>query len=108
MADKEIHIPFKLTQETQYTLIDDIVMKVTETSEQFIFSTISQWYEQTTQRKVEKQELVNALINYHGVAPELEGDPANGYWTVCGECHGTLNRRDKFCHECGRKVLWDA
>ena len=44
----------------------------------------------------------------NGVAPELEGDPGNGYWNVCGECHVYLSGNETYCKCCGRKVLWDA
>lgn len=107
MAENEMYIPITASLNGTHELIDYISLKMVETSEEFIFTTISQWLMQRTQRLVSKKELVDAIINYRGVFPELEGDPGNGYWPVCGECHGTLNRRDKFCHECGRKVLWD-
>ena len=44
----------------------------------------------------------------NGVEPELEGDPGNGYWWVCGECHGSISRTDRFCRHCGRKVLQEC
>lgn len=40
------------------------------------------------------------------VPAELEGGGYN-WWYVCGECHSTLNSHDKYCHECGRKILYE-
>jgi len=58
------------------------------------------------------QSAIELLKEYaeikNGVEPELEGDPGNGYWWVCGECHGYLSTFDRFCKFCGRKVLRDA
>ena len=36
---------------------------------------------------------------------ELEG---GGYtwWFVCGECHTALLHDEKYCPECGRKIIW--
>ena len=40
------------------------------------------------------------------VPAEYEGDARSSWWWVCGECHTTINTGDKFCRECGRKILW--
>lgn len=37
---------------------------------------------------------------------EQEGDPSNGYWKVCGECHGIIGDADVFCKHCGREIDW--
>ena len=36
---------------------------------------------------------------------EIEG---GGYtwFHVCGECHGIIDREDKFCKHCGNAVSW--
>ena len=36
---------------------------------------------------------------------ELEGG-GSSWWYVCGECHTAINPKDKFCHECGRRLIW--
>jgi hypothetical protein len=30
------------------------------------------------------------------------------WWNVCGNCKTAINPNDKYCHECGRAVKWDA
>lgn len=39
--------------------------------------------------------------------PEIEGDPRNGYWYVCSECHGSLNWKQNPCPWCGLEVNWN-
>lgn len=38
--------------------------------------------------------------------PEIEGDPGNGYWWVCGECHGQINWHQDPCPHCGWRLNW--
>ena len=38
--------------------------------------------------------------------PEWEGDPGNGYWKVCGECHGQIREEWKYCPHCGYLINW--
>lgn len=38
--------------------------------------------------------------------PEIEGDPGNGYWYVCGECHGYLKWHEDPCPHCGWRINW--
>ena len=40
------------------------------------------------------------------VEPELEGG-GSSWWYVCGECHSIVNDRDKYCRQCGKRVLWE-
>ena len=60
---------------------------------------------------VETGRSILALIGEREpVAAEIEGG-GNGFgswWYVCGECHGTIDRNDKYCRHCGRGLLWDA
>lgn len=30
------------------------------------------------------------------------------WWNICGNCKTAINPNDKFCHECGRPVLWEG
>jgi len=39
------------------------------------------------------------------VEAEIEGENSN-YWYVCGECHGIIHYKNKFCTECGRPIKW--
>ena len=39
------------------------------------------------------------------VQANVEGG-GNSWWYVCGECRSSLNPGDKYCHECGRKVVF--
>ena len=38
------------------------------------------------------------------VEPEIEGDGRNGHWFVCGECHGIIDPKDKYCRHCGKEI----
>lgn len=42
----------------------------------------------------------------HIAIPEIEGDPWNGYWYVCSECHGYLKWHEDPCPHCGWRVNW--
>ena len=37
---------------------------------------------------------------------EIEGDGRNVWWFVCGECHTAIDEKDKYCRECGRRLIW--
>ena len=37
---------------------------------------------------------------------EIEGDPGNGYWWVCPECHVHIKQGTRFCMSCGKEILW--
>ena len=47
-----------------------------------------------------------ALDNYRGATPDIEGGGMTWFF-VCGECHSTINERDKYCRECGKRVVWE-
>lgn len=36
---------------------------------------------------------------------EIEGGGSSWFY-VCGECHGAINPKDKYCRHCGRPVEW--
>ena len=40
------------------------------------------------------------------VETELEGGGSN-WWYVCEECHGQVDRNDKYCRHCGRRFKND-
>ena len=48
-------------------------------------------------------------IIYRTQSKEAEVEPEGGgtFWFhVCGECRTAINRWDKYCHECGRRLIW--
>jgi hypothetical protein len=36
---------------------------------------------------------------------EMEGGGSTWFF-VCGECHTAIDSKDKYCRECGRKIIW--
>ena len=36
---------------------------------------------------------------------ETEGG-GTSWWYVCGECHGTIDQKDRYCRHCGREIRW--
>lgn len=36
---------------------------------------------------------------------EIEGGGTTWYY-VCGECHGSIDTRDKYCRHCGHPIDW--
>lgn len=52
------------------------------------------------ERKINPEEQVTTV--------DIEGDPYNGYWYVCEECHGPVNRKDQKCPHCGWRLNWDG
>ena len=49
---------------------------------------------------------VNELARLNPKEMELEGG-GHSWWYVCPECHGEINRQDKFCKHCGQTVKSD-
>lgn len=49
------------------SMLYEITMKVQETTEDFIFTTIQPFCENVVQRKISKQELITALLLYEKV-----------------------------------------
>ena len=39
---------------------------------------------------------------------DIEGDPYNGYWYVCEECHGPVHWKDQKCPHCGWRLDWNG
>ena len=39
---------------------------------------------------------------------DIEGDPHNGYWYVCEECHGPVDWKDQYCPHCGWRLNWNG
>jgi hypothetical protein len=53
------------------------------------------------------KEMVEKLLKCRKPqSAEIEGG-GNGWYYVCGECHGAINYHDKYCRHCGCVVCWD-
>ena len=50
-------------------------------------------------------EVNNLLQRHRETEAEIEGSGYTWFF-VCGECHTALNPNDKYCRECGRKVVY--
>lgn len=55
----------------------------------------------------EKDEVIKLLKSPmpEDTEVELEGGGTT-WWYVCGECHGAIDSKDKFCRYCGRLLKW--
>ena len=51
-------------------------------------------------------EEARELIQDDPVQAEVEGG-GSSWWWVCGDCHGTIDRGDIYCRNCGRKIKWE-
>ena len=40
------------------------------------------------------------------VHPDVKKEGSE-WWYVCGECQTGVNKGDRFCHECGRRIMWE-
>lgn len=58
------------------------------------------YYDECVELKKDALELLKP------VPAEIEGDP-HSWWYVCGECHGAIDNKDKFCRHCGKQVKWE-
>lgn len=53
-----------------------------------------------------------ALLRQEPVKPEIAGfagmqsESEMTYFYVCGECGGAIERGDRYCKHCGKKVKW--
>lgn len=52
------------------------------------------------------KDALELLKAWDPLAPEIEGGSVTWWW-VCGECHGEVGSRDKYCRHCGREIAWD-
>lgn len=49
-------------------------------------------------------EILNRLVP---AEPERENSGSGmTWWNICGACKTAINPNDKYCHECGRAILW--
>ena len=55
------------------------------------------------------KKMVDLLKEQESVKPEKEHSGSGiTWWNVCGNCKTAINPNDKYCHECGRPVLWEG
>ena len=53
--------------------------------------------------------ILNLLKEQEPCEPEKEHSGSGvTWWNVCGNCKTAINPNDKYCHECGRAVKWNA
>ena len=53
--------------------------------------------------------VIGILEEQEAVRPEREhSGGGTTWWNVCGNCKTAINPNDKFCHECGRAVMWNG
>ena len=62
------------------------------------------------QKYDELKEKYDALLKeQEAVKPEKEHSGSGiTWWNVCGNCKTAINPNDKYCHECGKPVLWEG
>lgn len=53
-----------------------------------------------------KEMAAQMLRKQIDIPAEIEGGEHTWFY-VCGECHGAINRDDKWCKHCGNAVSWD-
>lgn len=55
------------------------------------------------------QEMAERLLKKEiPKSAEIEGDGrVLFYYYVCGECHGQIDMRDKYCRHCGNAICFD-
>ena len=54
-------------------------------------------------------DVLAMLKEQEAVKPEKEHSGSGiTWWNVCGNCKTAINPNDKYCHECGRPVLWEG
>ena len=54
----------------------------------------------------EHADIQGSMKGLKPVPAEIEGG-GHTWWYVCGECHTAIDRKDKYCRECGRRMKWE-
>ena len=104
MMDKEINIDLIMDHDLMGidNVINKITTSVTETQDEFIFKTISNWWMHETQRVISKEQLIEALTKQKPKSPVVMD-----LFLVCGSCEKDILRRYNYCPYCGQKVDWN-
>lgn len=54
-------------------------------------------------------DAIDLLKEQEAVKPGKEHSSSGvTWWNVCGNCKTAINPNDKFCHECGKPILWEG
>ena len=70
------------------------------------FSDIDFVYNDSSKHETLSRMLDVLLKEQEAVEPEVEGGGMTWYF-VCGECHGAVDPKDKYCRSCGRGLKWE-
>ena len=104
MMDKEINIDLVMDHDLMGidNVINRITTSVTETQDEFIFKTFSNWWMHETQRVISKEQLIDALTKQQPMEPRF----ADEWHCYCGNCNKRLSMKYKpnYCMRCGQKV----
>jgi len=59
---------------------------------------------------VELTNILNAVEDIQRPVKPFRVHSGGGttWWNVCGNCSTAINPNAKFCHQCGKGVLWDG
>lgn len=57
-------------------------------------------------RKAVTEMIGIMMVGQAETTAEVEGDGKSSWWYVCEECHTGLSDHDKYCRQCGRRILW--
>lgn len=71
--------------------------------EQYKSMSMAEWQKEIMENGIPRE------LRFTEFAPakaELEGGGTT-WWYVCGECHGAIDRKDKYCKHCGVVVDWN-
>lgn len=106
--DKKINIDLVMKDnplDPVCNIVNRISTKVAETNDEFIFTTVSDWWFSQTQYKISKKHLIDALTKQRPVKPCIAREDDEFYWK-CGTCFKSMRGFD-YCPHCGQKVDWD-
>lgn len=53
------------------------------------------------------REVVALLEEQEPVKPQIGGNPDYTWWYICPKCQLSIDKNDRFCRHCGRRMDWD-
>lgn len=65
------------------------------------------YYDECGERPHALDNDIIAILKGRQTKAIIEGGGST-WWYVCDECHTAIDRKDKFCRECGRELMWNA
>ena len=83
-------------------ITEQISIKVSETYDEFVFTTISNWWLHEFKQSISKQDLIDALTKRQPMKPRYSEE----WHCYCGRCNKRLSLKHKpqYCMRCGQKV----